>query len=140
MTDLSGFWIGRYAYGEAWEKTVRFDAELTDIRGSLSGMVTEPNSFDDQAGELLSALISGSVFGRTVQFQKTYNGDGFANHTVDYSGELNPSESEIKGHWTIGEKQGLFEMRRDGPAIGVKAKKTNASLERVLEALKSRPE
>ena len=135
MTKLSGFWIGRYAYGISWEGTVRFDAECTHEGAALSGIITEPNTFDSSAGELLSASISGTVNGKSVSFLKTYAGDGSANHTVAYSGELDETEDKITGKWTLGLYAGQFEMRRDGPAIGVKAQTETASLDRVLEKL-----
>lgn len=128
MRNLSGFWIGRYAYTNQWDEAVRFDAEMTHEGDVVTGVITEPNTFDARAGELLCASVRGSVDTDGITFVKTYTGEGDAHHSITYHGRIDRKEDYIGGHWTIGEMQGLFEMKRDGPAIGVKAKVTEAAV------------
>ena len=138
MADLSGFWYGRYAYDKSWSKAVRFDAELTDAGGSISGIITEPNTFDKNAGALLSATFSGFISGSQISFEKTYVGEGDAQHKIAYVGQLNANKTLITGHWRIGKFKGPFDMRREGPVVGVKAttKKAETELEKLLEKTK----
>lgn len=127
MANISGFWTGRFIYTIPDKPAVNFDAELTHKGPDLTGMITEPNTFDDEAGELLSAIILGTVQGRIVRFKKTYAGEGRANHTVSYVGEIDGTNCFIIGHWTLGAFKGTFEMDRDGPEIGVKARQAAQS-------------
>ena len=136
MKNISGFWVGRYGYGEDWSRAVSFDAEITDENGELTGVITEPNPFDPDAGDLLSATISGSVTDSTIRFVKTYVGEGSANHSLTYEGQFTDTDNHISGSWHLGNAYGRFEMRRDGPVVAVKAKPRAASLERVIEDMK----
>lgn len=136
MKNISGFWVGRYGYGKGWDKAVSFDAEITDDAGTLTGVITEPNTFDPEAGDLLSASLTGAIADGKIDFLKTYVGEGTANHSVHYSGQFHNTENLIRGVWNIGDFQGRFEMRRDGPVVAVKAGLRTASLERVIEDMK----
>ena len=132
MTNLSGFWVGHFA-NEGIVDPVDFDVEITQTDHLLTGLITEPNSFDKTAGELLTAELSGAAAGTKVIFLKTYFGDISDQPPISYSGELDNAQQTISGVWSQGGHNGTFEMRRDGPAIGVKAKTTAATLEQVLE-------
>lgn len=108
MKDLSGFWAGQYFYGDS-RPPVDFDIELTHIASKLSGIITEPNSFEPTGGALLSADITGSLAGSVVKFIKSYKGG----HDVRYVGQLSPEGDVITGDWTIISYGGSFTMRRD---------------------------
>lgn len=137
MTNLSGFWVGHYASSDI-VPPVDFDVEITQTDHLLTGIITEPNSFDKDAGELLTAELSGAAAGTKVIFLKTYFGDITDQPPVAYNGELDSERQCVTGIWSQGEHSGTFEMRRDGPAIGVKAKTTAASLEQVLEKVQKK--
>ncbi|WP_017931521.1 hypothetical protein [Robiginitomaculum antarcticum] len=108
MKDLSGFWSGQYAYGDS-RAPINFDAEISHHASKLSGVITEPNSFEPHAGTLLSATMAGSVSGSVVKFIKSYDGG----HDVRYIGQLSPEGDHISGDWTVIGYGGSFTMRRD---------------------------
>ena len=56
---------------------------------------------------------------------------------VAYVGQLDATESLIRGSWRIGLLDGPFEMRRDGPVVGVEAKKETYVLKTFLENQKA---
>ncbi|MGJ8564296.1 MAG: hypothetical protein ACSHXY_12190 [Alphaproteobacteria bacterium] len=138
MSNLSGFWVGHYAYNGEDNETVDFDAEITQTDTVLTGVITEPNSFALGAGELLTATLTGGVSGATLTFIKAYKGEDINQPPIIYNGSLTAEQTEINGVWNIAEFSGTFEMRRDGPAIGVEAKTASSALEQVLEKAKPR--
>lgn len=121
MNNLSGLWEGQYKYPNSWQSPVSFDADITDKAGTLSGVITEPNTFDQEAGHLLSAAMAGSVEGTRVKFTKTYVGEGRAQHSLTYEGVLSEKATRIVGHWRTGFMRGEFEMTRlSGGEVQVK--------------------
>ncbi len=68
----------------------------------LSGEIIEEDTFTEMAGQRnLYAFIGGSCNGRDVYFTKTYNQGGKANHSIDYSGNVDDSFTLIEGTWSI---------------------------------------
>lgn len=124
MTDLSGLWEGVYVYTHDPNTSVSFDVELKDEAGQLSGLITEPNTFDRDAGPLLTSVLSGQWRDDLVTFKKTYVGEGEAQHSVHYTGRLSKENTHILGHWQIDWTTGKFEMTRlSGQAETVKEQK-----------------
>jgi len=111
MINLSGLWEGAYHY-RLGGQSVGFDAQLDHNGESFSGIITENNTFDEEAGSLLSAAIAGQVEGNKVSFKKTYVGEGRAQHSVQYNGILSKDKKYIEGQWKIGWMSGEFEMFR----------------------------
>lgn len=113
MTDISGFWDGSYVYplGGA---TVAFDADLKQSGGKITGIITEPNTFDGEAGPLLTSVLAGQISSSKVSFTKTYVGEGNAQHSVTYEGQLSNKGQLISGQWKIsnGHFSGFFKMTR----------------------------
>ena len=114
MTNLTGLWEGQYKYPNSWQPVVSFDADISDNSGVLSGIISEPNTFDPDAGHLLTSAIAGSVRGDQVEFIKTYVGEGYAHHSLNYSGFLSDKGLRISGRWVTadGSFSGRFEMTR----------------------------
>lgn len=110
--NLSGFWVGRYAYDVGFGRPVSFLANLVDDGGSLSGTMSEPNQMGISSDEL-HAIISGSCQGSDVFFIKAYDGASDAAHRVDYAGVVNGEGTEISGHWTLPGTSGTFVMTRE---------------------------
>lgn len=119
MTNLSGLWEGQYKYPNSWQSPVSFDADISDGGGTFSGIISEPNTFDAEAGHLLTAAMAGQVSGDKVSFTKTYVGEGRAHHSVTYEGLLSDKGNRVTGHWTAGFMKGRFEMNRlsDGEVL-----------------------
>jgi len=113
MINVSGFWEGSYVYPMGGAK-VSFDADLKQSGSQLSGLITEPNTFDGDAGHVLTSVLAGSLSGDKVSFLKTYVGEGRAQHSVAYEGTLSQKGTKINGQWKIqnGNFSGLFEMTR----------------------------
>lgn len=112
MTNLTGLWEGQYKYPYSWQDPVSFDAEISDNAGAISGIISEPNSFDQEGGHLLTAAMAGSVSGAQVKFTKTYVGEGRAQHSLAYEGTLSEKDTRITGIWKTGSISGKFEMTR----------------------------
>ncbi len=138
MSNLSGFWVGQYSYEDSSAEPVDFDAEITQDGQTLSGITTEPNSFDPNGGELLTASITGATSGAALTFLKVYHGDESPYPPITYNGSLAADQQSINGIWMVDDFSGTFDMRRDGPEVGVKANIRTASLEQVLEKAKKR--
>ena len=112
MANLTGLWEGQYKYPGGWQAPVSFDADITDKSGQIRGIISEPNSFDEQAGPLLTAALAGQVSGAYVNFTKTYVGEGRAQHSLIYEGRLLEDDNRIIGTWRTGMFSGEFEMNR----------------------------
>lgn len=110
-SNLTGVWFGAYTYSDG-EKPVSFMANVDDVRGFLSGKISEKNTFAEPGCERLLAWLDGSHDQGLVTFAKTYDGSGGVNHTVSYTGRLNGDASLISGRWTIGPCSGGFSMSR----------------------------
>jgi len=112
MINLSGLWEGAYHYPLGGSASVGFDAQIDHSGHSFSGVITENNTFDEEAGTLLSAALAGEVNGHKVSFKKTYVGEGRAQHSVSYEGILSKDRKRIEGQWKIDWLSGEFEMFR----------------------------
>lgn len=110
--NLSGFWVGRYAYDGGYGKPVSFLANMIDDAGALSGTISEPNQMGLSSDEL-HAILSGSREGSDVFFIKAYDGASDAAHRVDYAGVVNGEGTEISGHWALPGTTGTFVMTRE---------------------------
>ena len=111
--NITGFWVGRYAYDGGLGTTVQFIATLDESEGAaLSGTISEPNHMGAHSKEL-HAFISGNRHGTDVFFAKTYDGASDAAHRVDYYGVLSDEGRRIAGHWTLAGTSGSFEMSRE---------------------------
>ncbi|WP_284166004.1 hypothetical protein [Frigidibacter sp. SD6-1] len=111
--SLTGRWLGRYDYQGAAEP-VPFEVDLHDTGGSLTGDVTEPNSFRPDQGTILSAVLNGDHNGLRVSFIKRYVGFDQGDHPR-YQGELNPARTRIEGRWHFPKspaQSGRFVMMR----------------------------
>ncbi|MCY1127634.1 hypothetical protein OU426_12275 [Frigidibacter sp. RF13] len=95
--DLTGRWLGRYDYQGAAEP-VPFEVDLHDAGGTLTGDITEPNSFRPDQGTILSAVLNGDHNGQRVSFLKRYVGFDQGDHPR-YQGELNAARTRIEGRW-----------------------------------------
>ncbi len=120
--SLTGAWMGRYDY-EIGVPPVPFEVALIEEAGSLSGEVTEPNTFRDDMGAHLAALLIGERDGFDVSFLKTYDGFDQGEDPV-YQGALNVALTRIDGMWSFPRQpnlRGRFMMVR---AVAARARAT----------------
>ncbi len=110
--NLSGLWMGSFAYPGGTGPTTPFLASLVDNDGSLTGTTIEPNTIGRSSGQL-EAVLSGSRSGSAVDFTKMYDGESDAAHAVDYVGRLSPDGNSITGVWSLESFDGTFEMHRE---------------------------
>lgn len=113
FTTLTGRWLGRYGYGGS-SGAVSFEAELVQEGSDLSGDVHEPNTFRDDAGAELHAVISGTVAVPDVSFVKHYLGFEQGDDPV-YTGQANAGLTRISGTWNFPKNRalsGAFVMMR----------------------------
>lgn len=113
--DLTGAWFGQYRYPDS-TPPVSFIATIDDVGGTLSGKITEPNTFGLPFARNLSALLSGHHAGGQASFAKVYDGTGGVAHAVHYSGEISPDGSAITGQWSCEGWGSTFVMTREMPA------------------------
>lgn len=110
---ISGRWAGRYDYDNG-DQPVPFEAVLEEFAGTLSGEITEPNTFRQDMGAHLAAMIVGTRTGFEVSFCKTYDGFEQGGDPV-YKGMLNTALTRIDGTWRFPNEpwlQGRFMMVR----------------------------
>ena len=110
--NLSGFWVGRYAYEGSVAEPVQFLATIEESGGTLSGTISEPNQIGHSSKEL-HAFLSGTREGADVFFAKTYDGASDAAHRVDYFGQVSDDGRRIAGHWLLAGASGSFDMSRE---------------------------
>jgi len=110
--NLSGLWLGSYAYPAGAGPRTPFLASLQDHDGTLSGSIIEPNRIGRSSTEL-NAILSGSRAGSSVDFTKVYDGSSDAAHAVDYVGQLSADGNTISGVWSLEHLDGTFEMHRE---------------------------
>jgi len=110
--NLSGLWLGSYAYPSNLGPTTPFLASLVDDGGALSGTIVEPNTMGGSSDQL-GAIISGSRSGSAVDFTKVYDAESDAAHAVDYVGRLSGDGNTITGVWSLETIDGTFEMYRE---------------------------
>ena len=121
--DLSGLWLGSYAYPAGTGPATPFMAKLEDAGGSLTGETVEPN-WVGALSDTLEALIRGSRHGSAVDFTKTYDGASDCARSIDYVGRLSGDGNTITGVWSMDGLDGTFEMYREAvweEAEGVEA-------------------
>ena len=110
MSSISGFWAGTYAYPLDALPPVNFDCELRQDGARITGEITESHGH----GQMLVAVISGTLNGNNIAFIKSYRqaGAGFLSD-IAYSGQVSPNKDSIKGVWQVGMRMGSFTMHRD---------------------------
>lgn len=114
--SLTGVWHGLYSYPVHLEP-VYFVATLIDGGSSLNGMTHEAAIGKSGAPLTVFASISGAREGQSVDFLKSYGGEGGWTHSVSYVGQLSADGLEIEGRWTIpGDWSGRFLMIRNAGA------------------------
>ena len=110
--NLSGLWLGSYAYPRGQGPTTPFMAKLSDAAGRLTGETVEPNLLGF-GNDTLAASLVGSRQGGSVDFTKTYDGASVLAHAIDYVGRLSDDGNRIAGVWSMEELDGTFEMYRE---------------------------
>jgi len=111
--DVSGFWVGEYSYNAPGMPKVSFQADLEQLGAILSGISTEQNTFDPEAGQILIAELFGKVSGNDVSFTKAYTNSALGKDKVRYAGFLSDDGTQIDGTWIIqGIWNGKFRMTR----------------------------
>jgi hypothetical protein len=110
--NLSGLWLGSFAYPGGQGPATPFMAKIVDAGGSLAGETVEPNMMSF-TGDTLEASIAGSRAGAAVDFTKTYDGASDCAHAVDYVGRLSADGNSIVGVWSLEDMDGTFEMYRE---------------------------
>jgi hypothetical protein len=99
LSTAQSRWIG--AYSQAGSETT-FVASLTLDNQVLAGSIEERSG-----GSTRQAVISGTVVGAVVRFQKTYSGG----QTVSYVANFAADGRSARGTWTTGSLQGDWQMR-----------------------------
>jgi hypothetical protein len=111
---LAGTWEGTYRYvASTGQRDVPFRLEM-NVRGtSVTGRMSEPNTFGENPAPNLFANVIGIIEGRRLRVIKTYDGTGGASHSVYYEGTLDGTGRSIEGTWTISDRwTGGFRMTR----------------------------
>jgi hypothetical protein len=107
--NLSGLWTGSYSGGG--NRTTNFEVLINANGASITGRMTETNTFQNATSAKLYAQIIGEVSANgAVQFTKTYDGTGGATHSVYYRGQV--VGDMISGTWTLENLNGQFRMSR----------------------------
>jgi hypothetical protein len=107
---LSGRWTGIYNYPSLLPPN-NFEANIRDVGGVITGIITQPREFFEGTGPPHHAVIDGRREGSSVTFVKFY--DDLERATPHYSGEIQGGGNEIAGQWTIpGDWSGTFIMGR----------------------------
>ena len=110
--NLSGLWMGSYAYPGGVAPTTPFLARIEDLDGRFSGTTMEPDNVT--GGEGLEADIAGHRQGNAVDFTKTYRtGNSEFFEPIDYVGRLSADGNSVTGVWSLQEMNGTFEMFRE---------------------------
>jgi len=113
MMDVSGFWIGQYMYSEISAFAVTFQADMTQLGEKVSGDITEQNTFDDQAGQILIADLFGQVNAANITFTKTYTNSRAGLDKIFYNGTISNDGHAISGTWSIASLwTGRFKMTK----------------------------
>ena len=112
--DLSGRWTGIFSYPSLLPPN-SFEAEIRDVGGLISGVITQPREVFEPSGPDRQAMIDGRREGGEVTFVKFY--DDLERPTPHYHGRIQADGDEINGEWTIpGDWSGTFIMIREGNA------------------------
>ncbi|TFI60248.1 hypothetical protein E2493_00610 [Sphingomonas parva] len=110
--NLSGLWMGRFAYPAGAGPTTPFLARIEDDGGALSGTIIEPNTMG-LSSDSLEAVLRGSRTGTVIDFIKVYDGASDAAHAVDYVGRVSGDGNTVSGVWSLVQLDGTFEMHRE---------------------------
>ena len=112
--DLTGRWNGIYNYPALFPPN-RFEAELRELGGSISGSISEPDDEPSGTGGTLRAVVEGARRGDTVTFTKMYEDIDRMPDAIFYVGTIQADGNEVSGSWEIpGMWSGTFLMVRDG--------------------------
>lgn len=126
--NLSGKWSGFFNYPSQFPPNP-FDAELTDVGGTISGLITQPGEFFYPPGTVLQAVVEGSRLGSELRFIKIY--DELDRPTPHYRGTIQPGGDEVHGEWTIpGDWSGTFFMIRAGEAKAAEERRVSEEIGR----------
>ncbi|HEX8670077.1 MAG TPA: hypothetical protein VF727_17075 [Allosphingosinicella sp.] len=110
--NISGLWMGSYAYPGGRLPTTPFLARIEDRDGALAGTIIEPNTMG-ASSDSLESVLSGSRERSSVDFTKAYDGASDAAHAVDYVGRVSADGNSIVGVWSLAAADGTFEMHRE---------------------------
>ena len=119
--DLSGRWHGFFNYPAQFPPN-EFAAELTDVGGTISGLITQPGELFYPPGTILQAVVEGRREGSELRFIKIY--DDLDRPTPHYRGTILAGGDEVQGEWTIpGDWSGTFFMIRGAGAKAAEERK-----------------
>ncbi len=96
--NVTGVWSGMFSLPHNLPQ-VSFTATLLHSGSHLGGTIHEPCSVAGCPIETHNAMLSGSIAGRAVTFEKAYDPPGFGYSAVSYDGVLNGDATEISGRW-----------------------------------------
>lgn len=108
--DVTGVWYGRYD-AELWDEENGFIAVLEEVRGAVSGVITERDTHGRPG--LRRAVVSGTRDGATVRWVKQYDGTGGHTHAINYAGQIDAEGTEVTGIWRQRIGRGRFVMERE---------------------------
>lgn len=92
------------------------------MAGRITGVITQPREFFEEARPPQQAVIDGSHEGNSLSFVKIY--DDLDRPTPHYYGIVQPGGDEIEGEWTIpGDWSGTFLMIRGAKAAQAEERK-----------------
>lgn len=113
LPEIGGTWEGTYYYPDRKRPGVPFILELASKGTSISGKISEPNTFGDPGAKFLYAHVAGIIEGTKLRFVKTYDGTGGQSHSVYYEATLDPGTMTISGVWVISDRwSGQFRAAR----------------------------
>ena len=124
--DLSGQWSGIFNYPALYPPN-QFEATISDVAGRITGVITQPREFFEEAGPPQQAVIDGSHEGTSLTLVKIY--DDLDRPTPHYRGTVQPGGDEIEGEWTIpGDWSGTFLMIRGARAAQAEERKLSETI------------
>ncbi|MCK0168660.1 hypothetical protein MWU52_13960 [Jannaschia sp. S6380] len=132
--DLTGSWLGRYAYADATgedDDIVPFEARLAQDGTDLTGRATEPNTFRPDFGPELASTLDGRTAGDEIRFVKRYDGLP-RNEAPHYRGRIDAKGERITGTWGFPSYPGFtgtFTMMRKPRAAARKGSRAGASID-----------
>ncbi|MEL6609195.1 MAG: hypothetical protein AAFO93_09825 [Pseudomonadota bacterium] len=141
IKGLSGPWMGRYNYVSRAVPPVAFNATLSDDAGAIGGETHEPNTFADDAPDMLIAGVIGVHEDGHLHFTKTYS--DFDAPRIAYEGKSNPQLTRIEGRWHIPSApwvHGTFVMIRDAQTVTARTERRRNSRSSIAMPLGGTPE
>lgn len=109
--DLSGLWMGSFAYPGGAGPTTPFLARIEDRDGRFSGTTIEPDNVT--GGKELEADLVGNRQGDAIDFTKIYRGAPVDLEPIDYVGRMSADGNQVTGVWSLQLMNGTFEMYRE---------------------------